>query len=44
VLSLLDEVLRSREPLALDDFSLLHAVILREGRRQQLVLAVPKAP
>jgi len=42
-LSLLDEFNRSREPLALDDFSLPHAVLLGESRRQQLVLAVPEA-
>jgi hypothetical protein len=29
----LDEVQRDREPLVLDDFSLSHAVIFREGRR-----------
>ena len=42
-LLLLDEIQRSREPLVLDDFSLLYAVILREGRCPQLVLAVPEA-
>ena len=38
-----DEVHRGREPLVLNDFSLPHAVILRERGRPQLVLAVPEA-
>ena len=42
-LSFLDELNRLLEPLVLDDFSLLHAVLLREGRCQQVVLAVPEA-
>ena len=42
-LPLLDELHRGREPLGLNDFSLPHAVILRERRRPQRVLSVPEA-
>ena len=38
----LDEVQRSGESLIVDDFYLLHPVLLGEGRRLQLVLAIPK--